>query len=204
LTQKEEEQRALETSKGTLHPKDSEQAKPPVPGEKKREGTYAPEIPPPKAEVLAHQQMEAKGAGIEESPSPEPGKIRRELAVREKSLVASKPPQEIILKISDRKKVIPRLHELIKQFGGQVVATEGDAFLASLPSGSFSEFKKELAGFSSPAKADRLISEKHDTGSLRLEEGAKREQGDRKSKGSARPAADTESRTIVRILLIEE
>jgi hypothetical protein len=199
-----EERRALETPTETPRPKDVEQAKAPVPGGKKREGTYAPEIPSSKAEVLAYQQMESKGAGIEKSPPPEPGKIGRELAVQEKSLVASKPPQEIILKIADRKKVIPRLHELVKQFGGQVVATEGDAFLASLPSGSFAEFKKELAGFSSPAKADRLISDKHDTGSLRLEEEAKREEGDRKSKGSARLAADTQSRTIVRILLVEE
>jgi len=205
LTQKEVkgERRALETPTEAPRPKDVEQAKAFVPGEKKGEGTYVPETPPPKAEVLAYQQADSKGGGTKKSPSPEPGKIGRELAVQEKSLVASKPPQEITLKISDRTKVIPRLHELVKQFGGEVVATEGDMFLASLPTGSFSEFKKELAGFSSPAKADRLISEKQGTGSLRLEEGAKREERD-KRKGSARLAADTESRTIVRILLVEE
>jgi hypothetical protein len=203
LTQKEEERRALETSQETPHPKDSEQANRPVPGEKKKEETYAPEIPPPKAGVMAYQQMESKGAAREKPPPPGPGKMRRELDVQEKSLVASK-PQEIILKISDRTKVIPRLHELVKQFGGEVVATEGDMFLASVPTGSFSEFERELAGFSSPTEADRLIAKKHAAGSLRLEQGAKREEGDEKSKRAAGLAADAGSRTIVRILLVEQ
>jgi hypothetical protein len=204
LTQKEGERRVLETSKESPHPKDSEQAKPLVPEEKKREGTYAPEIPPPKAEIMAYHQMEPKGAGGEKTPSPEPGKMRRELAAQEKFHVASKPPQEMILKISDRKRVIPRLYELVKHFGGEVVAAEGDSILASLPRGSFSEFEKDLAGLSSSAKADRLIARKHATDSLRLEEGAKREEGEEKGKGSPRLPADTESRTIVRILLVEE
>jgi hypothetical protein len=213
LTQKEGERGALETPTETPHLKDSEQVNPPVPGEEKIEGTYAPgvkgeakkvEILPPKAESMAYQPMESKRTAREKTPSPEPGKIQRELAGQEKSLVASKPPQEIVLRISDRKKVIPRLHKLVKQFGGEVVTSEGDMFLASLPTGSFSEFEKELAGFSSSAKADPLIAKKHATGSLRLEQGAKREEGDENSKGSARLAADTESRTIVRILLVEE
>jgi hypothetical protein len=204
LTQKEGKRGASETSRETPHPRDSEQAKPFVPGEKKREGTYAPEIPPPRAEIMAYPQMEPKGAGREKTPSSEPGKMGRELAAQEKSLVATKPPQEIVLKISDRRKVIPRLHELVKQFGGEVVATERDSILASLPRGSFSEFEKELAGFSSSAKADRLIARKHVAGSLRPEEGAKREEGEEKSKGLPRLPADAESRTIVRILLVEE
>jgi len=204
LTLKEEERRALETSQETRHPKDSEQANPPGPEEKKKEGTYAPEIPPPKAEAMPYQQMEAKGGAREKTQPPEPGKMRRELAVQEKPFVASKPSQEIVLKVSDRTKAIPRLHELVKQFGGEVVATEEDRFLASLPTSSFSEFEKELAGFSSPAEADRLIAKKHAAGSLRLEQGAKREEGDEKSKGSAGLAADAGSRTIVRILLVEQ
>jgi hypothetical protein len=202
LTQKEgkEERKALETPR----PKDMEQAEALVPGEKKREGTYAPEIPPPKAEVLAYQQMKSKGAGREKSPSSEPGKIGRELAVEGKPLVASKPPQEIILKISNREKAISRLHELVKQFGGEVVSTKEDMLLASLPTGSFSEFEKELAGLSSSGKADLLMAKKHAAGSLRLEERAKREESDEKSKGSAGLAADARSRTIVRILLVQE
>ncbi len=204
LTPEEEERRILGTSQETPHAIDSEQAKPAVPGEKRRGGTDASETPPPKAGGMAYQQMESKGAAREKTPPPEPGKIKRELAAQEKSLVASKPPQEIILKISDRKKVIPRLHELVKEFGGEVVAAEGDVFLASVPAGSFPEFEKELAGLSSPAKADGLIAKKDTAGSLRLEEGAKRKEGDERSKGSAGLGADKGSRTIVRILLVEE
>jgi len=204
VTPKEEERRTLGTSQETPRTKDSEQAKPTVPGEKKREGIDASETPSPKAEVMAYQQMESKGAARERTPPPEPGKIKKELAAREKSPVASKPPQEIILKVSDRKKMIPRLHELVKQFGGEVVAAEGDMFLASLPAGSFPEFEKELAGLSSRAKADGLIAKKDTAGSLRLEEGGKRKEGDERSKGSTGLGADKGSRTIVRILLVEE
>jgi hypothetical protein len=126
------------------------------------------------------------------------------LASQEKSLIASKPPQEIILRISDRKKVIPLLHDLIKQFGGELVTAQGDMFLASLPTGSFLEFKKELAGISSSSKADLLVAKKEATGSSSFEEGAKRKERDEKGKGPAKLAADAESRTIVRILLVEE
>ena len=192
LTQKGEKPRVSETSKETPYAKDAERAKSPVPA------------PPPKAGIMAYEHMESKEEGRERAPSPEPGKMKRELALREKSLIASKPPQEIVLKISDRKKVIPRLHELVRKFGGDVVETEGDRLLASLPTGSFSEFEKELARFISSAKADQLIAKKDAAGSLGLEKGAKREEGDEKSKGSARLAADTGSRTIVRILLVEE
>lgn len=192
LTQKEGETKALETSEETPYAKDSEQAKSSVP------------IPPPKAGIMAYQPTESKGEGRERAPSPEPGKMKGELAVREKSLAASKPPQEIILKISDRRNVIPRLQELVKHFGGEVVATEGDSLVASLPTASFSKFEKELEGFSSSGKADRLLAKKQAAGSLRLEGGTKKEEGDEKNKGSASPAADTESRTIVRILLVEE
>jgi len=204
LIKKKGELRNLEAYREASSLKEPEQVKLPAPGEKKKEEAYAPETPPPKAGVMAYQQMESKREGKAEAPSPEPGKKREELALREKSLVASKPAQEIVLKISDRKGVVPRLHELVMQFGGEVVATEGNSFVASLPTGSFSKFKKELAGFSSSGEADRLIAKKDETGSLRLDEGAKREEGDEKSKGSASPTADTKSRTIVRILLVDE
>ena len=139
-----------------------------------------------------------------EIPSSEPGKVGRELAVQEKSTVASNPPQEIILRISDREKVISRLHELVKQFGGEVVTTERDIFLASVPTGSFSEFEKELAGLSSSGKTDLLMARKPAAGKLRLEQGAKGEEGGEKSKEPAILAADKAGRTIVRILLVQE
>jgi len=215
LTQREvkEERRALEPTTETPRPKDVEQAKAPVPGEEKIEQAYAPQVkgevkkvetPPPTSEFMAYRQKESKGVAKEITPSPQAGKIERELAVPEKSFVASKPPQEIILRISDREKGISRLHELVKQFGGEVVTAEGDRFLASLPTSSLSEFKKELERLSSSVKTDQLLAKKHARGSLGFEQGAKREEGDEKSKGPAKLAAEMENRTIVRILLVQE
>jgi len=215
LTQKEGEgeRRALETPTETPRPKDVEQAKAPVPKEGGLEEASVPQVkaeakkreaPALSTEDMGSRTVASNEAPRVKTPSPGPGKTERGLAFQGKSLVASKPPQEIVLRISDRKKVISQLHELVKQFGGEVVTTEGDMFLASLPTGSFSEFEKELAGLSSSAKTDQLIAKKHATGSLRFEKEAKREEADEKSKGPERLAADTESRTIVRILLVEE
>jgi hypothetical protein len=160
--------------------------------------------PPPKVGIKAYQQMESKEQGRKRTPFPEPGEMENEIAVHGRSLVTSKPPQEIILKISDRKNVIPQLQDLVKQFGGEVVATEGDRLTASLPAGSFSKFEKELGRFRSSGKADGLIAKKRATGSLRIEEGPKKEEGDEEIKGSASSVADSKSRTTVRILLLEE
>ena len=203
----------LETPPEAPRPKDVEQAKAPVSGEGQLEEAPAPQIkadekkreaPARSTEMLVYQAVDSKEAGRATVPSPEPAKIERELAVPEKSRGASKPPQEIILRISDRKKASSLLHELVKQFGGEVMTTKEDMFLASVPTGSFREFEKELAGISSSFKTDPLIAKKHAKESLRLEEEGKREEGDKENKGSARRAADTESRTIVRILLVEE
>jgi Putative zinc-finger len=207
------EPRALELPPEKPHPKDVEQAKAPVPKEAQSEEASVPQInaeakkreaPARTTEALGYQTVDSKEVARTNVPSPEPPKIERELAVPEKSRVASKPPQEIILRVSDRKKVIPLLHELVKQFGGEVVTTKGDEFLASVPTGSFREFEKELAGISPSFKADPLIAKKHAKGSLSLDEGAKRKEGDEKSKGPAKRAADTESQTIVRILVVED
>jgi hypothetical protein len=215
LTQKEGdgERGALETSMEKPHPKDFGQAKAPVPGEEKREGTYAPQVrgeakkvetPPPKTEIMAHQPMESKGAAREKTPSPEPGTMGGERIAEGKSVAALKPPQEIVLRISDREKGISQLHELVKQFGGEMVRTEGNMFLASLPTSLFAEFEKGLAGLSSSTKADQAMAKKQATGSLRFGQGVKGEEGDEKRKEPAKRAADLEGRTIVRILLIQE
>jgi hypothetical protein len=214
LTQKEEggERRALGTFAETPRPKDVEQAKAPVPGEEKLEATTPQvkaetkraEAPPPKTEVMAFQQIESKGAARAKVPSPEPGKIEKELLVKKKSVAATKPPQEIILRISDREKVISQLQELVKQFGGEMVTKEGNRVLASLPTGSFSEFEKELAGLSSTAQTDKMITKKHAVGSLRERQGVKGEEVGEKSKDPAKLVTEQESRIIVRILLVQE
>jgi hypothetical protein len=206
------ERRAWEIPTETPRPEDVAKEKV-VPEEGKLEGAPVPQVkaevkkkeaPARSTEVLGYQTLDSKGAARVSVPSPEPGKIERELAVHERSLVASKPPQEIILRVSDRKEAVSRLRELVKQFEGEVVTQEGDRLLASLPTGSFSEFEKELAGLRSSGKTDPLLAKKHATGSLRYEEGTKREEVDQKTKERATFAADTERRTIVRILLVQE
>jgi len=191
VTAEEGERRAPGTSPGTPRARDSEQATPAVPA-------------PPGAGVVAYQQAESKVTTREKTPPPEPGKTEKDLAATEKSLVASKPLPEIILKVSDRTKIIPRLRELVKQFGGEAVAVKGNVFIASLPAGSFPEFEKELAEFSIPAKADQLVAKKETAGRMRLEEEGKKKLADERSKGPAGLGADGGSRTIVRIFLVEE
>jgi len=207
------EPRALEAPPEMTRPKDVEQAKAPVPGERKSEEAPVPQIkteaekretPARRPEVLGYPVVGSREAVRASVPSPEPAKTEKKLAAPEKSRVSSKPPQDILLRISDRKRVIPLLHELVKQFGGEVVTAKEDMFLASIPTVSFQGFEKELAGIRSSFETDPLIAKKHAKGSLRLEEETKKEGGDEKSKGPARLAADAESRTIVRILLIEE
>lgn len=210
LTQKEveKERRVLEISPETPRPKDVDLAKASVPREEKLEGTHVPqgkaEAPPSKAEIIAYQKIESKEGAGAKAPSPEPGKIEKGRVAKEMSVVTSKSPQEIHLKVSDREKVIPQLHELVKQFGGEMVTTEGNIFIASLPTDSLSEFEKELGGLSAPTQADKGIAKKQIAGSLRAAPGMKREEVDEKGKAPAKLAADTENRTIIRILLVQE
>jgi hypothetical protein len=209
----EKDRRVLETPPETPRSKDVDLAKAPVPSEEKFEGAYVPQVkaeakkvetPPSRTEIMAYQQIESKEAAGAKAPPPGPGKIEKGLAAKEKSIVASKPPQEIILRVSDRDKMIFKLQELVKQFGGEMVTAEENMFLASLPTGSFPEFEKELMGLSTPTQADKVIAKKQVAGNLRAAPGVKREEVDEKSKEPAKRVADQESRTMVRILLIQE
>jgi hypothetical protein len=214
LTPKEAERErgTLKTSPEVPRPKDVEQAKTAVPREERLEA-YAPQVkaeakkaeaPSSKTEMVGDQTFDLKGAARTRVPSSESEKVEKGLPAREKLAMASKPPQEIVLRVSDREKAISQLHGLVKQFGGEIVTTEGNRFLASLPTGSFSEFEKELAGLSASADAGKMVPQKHVTGSLREVQGVKREGVDKKSKEPANLATDDESRMIVRILLVQE
>lgn len=214
LAQKEGERArgALKTSPEAPRPKDVEQAKIAIPGEERLEA-YAPQVkaeakkaeaPSSKTEVVVDRTFDLKEAAKGKIPSSETEKVEKERSAQEKLAMASKLPQEIVLRISDRKKAISQLHELVKQFGGEIVTTEGNRFLASLPTGSFSEFEKELAELSASADAGKMVPQKHVTGSLREVQGVKREEVDKKSKEPAKLATDEESRMIVHILLVQE
>jgi hypothetical protein len=213
LAQKEaeKEQRVFEMTSEAPSPKDVGESKAPASAEEKLEA-HTPQVeaevkkaeaPSSKTEILAYQRTDGKeGAGVK-VPSPEPGRIEKGVVAKEKSVLALKPPQEIILKIFDREKVISKLNELVKQFGGEMVTTEGNMFLASLPTASFPEFEKELTGLSAPTQVGEVTPKRHGI-SLRAAPGVKREEVDEKSKALTKLPAGQESRTIVRILLVQE
>jgi hypothetical protein len=215
LSQKEmeKERKGVSISPETPRPKDIEVAQAPVPREEKFEGTNVPPIkaeakkaepPPSKTEIMAYQQIESKEVARAKATPLEPGKIEKGLAAKEKLVVASKPPKEIIFKISNRAEVIPKLQELIKQFRGEIVTTEENIFLASLPTASLSRFEEELAELSTPPQADKVIAKRHVVGGLKAAPEMRREEADERSKEPATLATDQESRTVVRILLIQE
>ncbi len=158
------------------------------------------EAPSPKSEIVAHQAFDSKEQEKAKAPSAEPEMAGKGLLATKKSVVTSTPPQEIILRISDREKVVSRLQELIKQFKGEVVATEGNMFVASIPTGSFSGFEKEVVELGSTPKADKMLQEKQATGSLRAAPAASRV----KREDAPKHIAGAEGRTTVRILLIQE
>ncbi len=213
----EGERRVLERPAEASRPKkDVDQVKT-LASAKKREEAPAPqlkaeakkEVPSPKSEIVSHQAFDLREQEKAKGPSTEPEGSGKGLAfvakekpavIFEKSLVSLKPFQEIVLKISDREKVVSRLQELIKQFGGEMVTVEGNTFVASLPTGSFSGFEKEVAELGSRTEEDKLIKEKQAVGSLRAAPAAPGVRREEKSKRTA----DAESRVTVRILLIQE
>jgi hypothetical protein len=210
----ESEKRAKEALPEIHRPKDVEQVKAPVSEKEKLEVGSHPqtkaeakkvEVPPPRSEIMAYQkQIDAGKIEGEKGLSPEPPKIEKELVAKEKSVEVSKLPQEIVLKTSNRQKVISRLLELVKQFGGEMITAERNTFHASLPTSSFSEFEKELAGLSTSTAADKMVAKKPVGGSMKAMPGGKGEEAEIKSKEPTRFKATEESRITVRILLIEE
>ena len=206
------EQRDRRTLPETPRPKDVHLAKAPVPGEKKLKEADVPqgkaeakkeEAPFPKTEIMAHQTIGEEDAARLRSLSQKPENIEKEEGVKERSPVASKPPHEIVLKISDREKVISQLHELVKQFGGEIIRTEDHMLLASLPQGSVSEFEKELGGIKTDTQRDKALIPKHPLGRFMAASGGKKKEGDEKKREPARQITQ-ESHTVVRILLIQE
>lgn len=180
----------------------------PRPKDAKRAETVVPrkvEAPSSSTEVAKYQAFDLKEAGREKVPSSEvPEKIEKGPYAQEKLALASKPDQEIVLKISDRGKAISQLYRLTKQFGGEIITKEGDKFLASLPADSFPQFEKELGRLSSSTEADEAIMRKPATGSARARQEVKREVVEGKAKEPATLATREETRIIVRILLVQD
>jgi hypothetical protein len=87
-------------------------------------------------------------------------KETKPVLAKEKALFAGKPPREIILKVSEREKVLSQIQELVKQSGGKIEKEEGNTLLAFLPAASLPEFEARLAELSSPKKGAPMVLQK--------------------------------------------
>jgi len=115
----------------------------------------------------------------------------------------SAPIQEMVLRTSDPEKSLSELQAMVKQFGGEVVKEEENVLLASLPTGSLSEFKKELEERSLSKGAEAAAPQREAPRALKLSPKAKEEVGG-KEKEMGRPMAGQEGRITVRILVIKK
>jgi anti-sigma factor RsiW len=135
---------------------------------------------------------------------PEMAKTEAALAKGEQASLAAKPPQEILLRISDREKTLNQLYELLQELGGKIVATEGNILLASLPAVTFSEFEKELLRLGSSEKTDKMMVKKNGMERLDAPGEAKQRALEMKDKTPAAPETEKQDYLLVRILLLQE
>lgn len=156
--------------------------------------------------ILEEKKEEKKlDGGVVSKAQPSAPKIVGKVVVaRERVPLASKPPQEIILKVSDQGKILSQLNELVKQFGGEIITSEKNALLASLPVSTFSEFEKDVARLSSFEKGDKIFPRKSTLESSSAEQEVRRREIEEKGEESARPMTNREDRILVRIVLLEE
>lgn len=167
--------------------------------------TKSPTPYPPKAKASAVEAGYIKEADKAEVPPQAVEKAKKDVMSKGVAFLAGKPPQEILLRVSDQDKALSQLEELVEKFGGEIVKKEeGNILFASLPTGSFSEFKKELEGISPSKKAEQVAPQKAYTEGIYTSSGVKPKEVPRERKEPAGPMVDKESRTIVRILLVQE
>ena len=148
----------------------------------------------PRAEAPAAKAPQPKAAGKGESPPSEPEKFIKVGVAEKRAYLAAKPPQEIILKISDREKALSEVHELVKQFRGEIVEEEENILLASLPTASFSEFEKELAELGSSKKGDQKAPQKEAIEGKGTSPEVKRKQAEEKDRELVKTMSNKESR----------
>jgi hypothetical protein len=158
----------------------------------------------PKAEAPPVGTPQSIAAEKGKAQLSEPGKVAKVGGGERRAYLVAKPPQELILRIADQEKALSQLHELIKQFGGEIVEEEGNIVLASLPSASLSEFRKELAGMDALKKADQMGLQREANEGKGAPLAVKRREAEEKREEPPKPMTDQESRISVRILLILE
>ncbi|MFB3883691.1 MAG: zf-HC2 domain-containing protein [Thermodesulfobacteriota bacterium] len=160
--------------------------------------------------LLAKKEMEEeRGAPPFAEPSPAPLEKRKiepalpALIAREKASPEVKPPQEVFLRTSDRKKTLNQIQTYLQQFDGKMIKVEGNVFLASLPAASLSEFEKKLAGLNPPEKTDHVFQEQRIAESDTAPAGAVKLRDQEQTKRS-KVAAEQESHVLVRVVILEE
>ena len=170
-----------------------------------KEETKSPTHYPPKAKVSTVEAGHTKEADKAEVPSQEVEKAKKDVMSKGVAFLAGKPPQEIVLRVSDQDKALSQLEELVKKFGGELVKKEeANILFASLPTASFAEFKKELEGMSPSKKAEQVAPQKEYTEGMKTSSGVKPKEVLRERKEPGSPVVDKESRITVRILLVQE
>lgn len=178
--------------------KDAGQTLPPILEEKRMESTLQ-ESPPQTVE-----QSKTPTPSPPFSPPQEPETKEKVLMARRSLPLPAKPPREIIVRVSDREKILFKLHELVVQYGGEIVKSEGNLLFTSLPVATFSEFEKELMRLDSAQKEERSSSTKDAVESLSATAGEMRQELKGKGEGSVRSETDQESRIGIQILLLQE
>ena len=193
--------------------RDTETMSAPVSGAQKAEGAFVPNrieeekrtpAPAPKTERVEADPFRPQEVWKAKAAPFESEKRENVTAAGEKVSLAAKPPREIILRISDREKVVSRLQELIKRFGGETVTAEENILLASLPAASLSEFEKELNKLRSSAEPGKKLLQKDAQEGVSAPAGVRQRGVAERAKEPARPAAGSESTITVRILLLRE
>ena len=157
--------------------------------------------------IISEERKEEKkweGVVVSKAQPSEPEIVGKMVDTKEGVSLVAKPPQEIILKVSEQGKILSQLNELVKQFGGEIITSERNILLASLPASTFSEFEKDVVRLSSFEKGDKIFPKKSVLESSSAEPVVKRREMEEKGKESARPVTNWEGRIVVRIVLLEE
>ncbi len=160
-------------------------------------------VPPPLKEIEKTQTPVSGTLSVPAGKQQMEGALA-EGAKGEQASFAVKPPQEIVLQSSDWEKTLNQLHELLQRFGGKIVTTEGNIFLASLPAVTLQEFEKELLGLGSPEKADKKMIGKEGVKGLDVPGAAKQRALEMKGKASAAPETEKQGYLLVRIIFLQE
>lgn len=177
-----------------------------IPSEKKSEDAITT-TPADEGKAVQQQKAEPEGTSVAElkAPPPEETKADRAMLAKESPSPASvfAPIEEIVLRTSDPEKSLLELQAVVKQFGGEIVKEEENVLLASLPTGSLSELKKEVEQRTMSKRTGVATPQGEAPRVLKLSPKAKGTVAGKK-KEMAPPMAGQEGRITVRFVLIKE